>query len=153
MCWVFFCAGGGGTSPSSRMLHNSNMHILASYCLFASRSHSVFAFFFVCSSSAISRGWNHTWSVSRFLPAENVTSPHVPSRTADASGKPSLLSSVFSFFVFRGPSFISHCNYCVFVCLLSCRRSSRDAAQINSLPWQAARPLYIPGVISVTLQR
>lgn len=144
MC-CFFCAG-GATSTSSRMLHNSNMHILALYCLFSHRSRAVFSFFFVCSSGTISCGWNHTCSVSRFLPDRSVTSPHVPSRTIDASEPLPLFFSVFSCLSFGVlPSSPTVIIACLFVCSPAAGPHG-EATQINSLPWQAARLLYIPPV-------
>lgn len=105
---------------------------------------ALFFLFFVCSSSAISCGWNHTCSVSLFLPAESVTSPHVPSRTIDASALLPLFSFVFSCLSFGVlPSSPTVIIARLFVCSPAAGPHG-EVAQINSLPWQAARLLYIP---------
>lgn len=65
-----------------------------------------------------------------------------------------LFSCLFFLFLFFGvlPSSPTVIIVSLFVCS-PVAGPRGDAAQINSLPWQAARLLYIPGVISVTLQR
>lgn len=145
MCCFFLCAG-GGTSTSSCMLHNSNMHILAFYSLFSRRSHCVFPFFlFVQVALLAAAGITPAvWAGScRLRALPHHTFRHGQSMLRSCCLFSLLLFSCLSFGVL--PSSPTVIIARLFVCSPAAGPHG-EAAQINSLPWQAARLLYIPPV-------